>query len=115
MSVERPYVMVGVTGCIPKLSRPGEDRARAAEGGRAREGNHDRGSTHFVDPVTFGRSPTEGGGGAVRRSVRSHSPHFARPRMRRVPYRAVHANVMAKVACGIADDLLSHHGPGDHV
>ena len=91
------------------------DRARAAEGGRAREGGHDRAQYALRRPGDVpGTHPREGGGGAVRRSVRSHSPHFARSGMRRVPHRAVHGQRDGEGGLRHCRRLAVHHGPGDH-
>ena len=69
-------VLLGVTGGIAayKILR---DRPRPSKGWRACESIMTEHATHFVDPVTFDRLPTRGGGRPVRRPYRSHSSHLA--------------------------------------
>ena len=66
MSVERPCVLVGVTGCIAAYKAGEIVRGLQKAGVRVKVVMTEHG-THFVDPGDLpGAYPREGGGGSVR-------------------------------------------------
>ncbi|MFR7403849.1 MAG: flavoprotein [Coriobacteriaceae bacterium] len=111
MSVERPCVLVGVTGCIAAYKAGEVVRGLQKAGVRVKVVMTEHG-THFVDPVTFRALTHEKVAVGLFDDPSDPIHHFTRPECD-VFLSRVHGNVMAKVACGIADDCC-HHGPGDH-
>ena len=106
MSVERPCVLVGVTGCIAAYKAGEIVRGLQKAGVRVKVVMTEHG-THFVDPVTFERLLTR----KWRWMFDDPSDpihHISLAQECDVFLIApCTANIMAKVACGIADDLLS--------
>ena len=107
MSVERPCILVGVTGCIAAY-RAGEIvRGLQKAGVRVKVVMTEHG-THFVDPVTFRALTHEKVAVGLFDDPSDPIHHISLAQECDVFLIApCTANVMAKVACGIADDLLS--------
>lgn len=107
MSVERPCVLVGVTGCIAAYKAGEIVRGLQKAGVRVKVVMTDHG-THFVDPVTFRALTHEKVAVGLFDDPSDPIHHISLAQECDVFLIApCTANVMAKVACGIADDLLS--------
>lgn len=107
MSVERPCVLVGVTGCIAAYKAGEIVRGLQKAGVRVKVVMTDHG-THFVDPVTFRALTHEKVAVDLFDDPSDPIHHISLAQECDVFLIApCTANVMAKVACGIADDLLS--------
>lgn len=107
MSVERPCVLVGVTGCIAAYKAGEIVRGLQKAGARVKVVMTEHG-THFVDPVTFRALTHEKVAVGLFDDPSDPIHHISLAQECDVFLIApCTANVMAKVACGIADDLLS--------
>ena len=107
MSVERPCVLVGVTGCIAAYKACEIVRGLQKAGVRVKVVMTEHG-THFVDPVTFRALTHEKVAVGLFDDPSDPIHHISLAQECDVFLIApCTANVMAKVACGIADDLLS--------
>ena len=107
MSVERPCVLVGVTGCIAAYKACEIVRGLQKAGMRVKVVMTEHG-THFVDPVTFRALTHEKVAVGLFDDPSDPIHHISLAQECDVFLIApCTANVMAKVACGIADDLLS--------
>lgn len=107
MSVERPCVLVGVTGCIAAYKAGEVVRGLQKAGVRVKVVMTEHG-THFVDPVTFRALTHEKVAVGLFDDPSDPIHHISLAQECDVFLIApCTANVMAKVACGIADDLLS--------
>lgn len=107
MSVERPSVLVGVTGCIAAYKAAEVVRGLQKAGVRVKVVMTEHG-THFVDPVTFRALTHEKVAVDLFDDPADPIHHISLAQECDVFLIApCTANVMAKVACGIADDLLS--------
>lgn len=107
MSVERPCVLVGVTGCIAAYKAGEIVRGLQKAGARVKVAMTEHG-THFVDPVTFRALTHEKVAVDLFDDPSDPIHHISLAQECDVFLIApCTANVMAKVACGIADDLLS--------
>lgn len=107
MSVERPCVLVGVTGCIAAYKAGEIVRGLQKAGVRVKVAMTEHG-THFVDPVTFRALTHEKVAVDLFDDPSDPIHHISLAQECDVFLIApCTANVMAKVACGIADDLLS--------
>ena len=107
MSVERPCVLVGVTGCIAAYKACEIVRGLQKAGARVKVVMTEHG-THFVDPVTFRALTHEKVAVGLFDDPADPIHHISLAQECDVFLIApCTANVMAKVACGIADDLLS--------
>lgn len=107
MSVERPCVLVGVTGCIAAYKAGEIVRGLQKAGVRVKVVMTEHG-THFVDPVTFRALTHEKVAVGLFDDPSDPIRHISLAQECDVFLIApCTANVMAKVACGIADDLLS--------
>lgn len=107
MSVERPCVLVGVTGCIAAYKAGEVVRGLQKAGVRVKVVMTEHG-THFVDPVTFRALTHERVAVGLFDDPSDPIHHISLAQECDVFLIApCTANVMAKVACGIADDLLS--------
>ena len=107
MSVERPCVLVGVTGCIAAYKAGEIVRGLQKAGVRVKVVMTEHG-THFVDPVTFRALTHERVAVGLFDDPSDPIHHISLAQECDVFLIApCTANVMAKVACGIADDLLS--------
>lgn len=107
MSVERPCVLVGVTGCIAAYKACEIVRGLQKAGARVKVVMTEHG-THFVDPVTFRALTHEKVAVGLFDDPSDPIHHISLAQECDVFLIApCTANVMAKVACGIADDLLS--------
>ena len=107
MSVERPCVLVGVTGCIAAYKAGEIVRAQQKAGVRVKVVMTEHG-THFVDPVTFRALTHEKVAVGLFDDPSDPIHHISLAQECDVFLIApCTANVMAKVACGIADDLRS--------
>ncbi|MEY8460282.1 bifunctional phosphopantothenoylcysteine decarboxylase/phosphopantothenate synthase [Eggerthellaceae bacterium 24-137] len=107
MSVERPCVLVGVTGCIAAYKAGEIVRGLQKAGARVKVVMTEHG-THFVDPVTFRALTHEKVAVDLFDDPTDPIHHISLAQECDVFLIApCTANVMAKVACGIADDLLS--------
>ena len=107
MSVERPCVLVGVTGCIAAYKAGEIVRGLQKAGVRVKVVMTEHG-THFVDPVTFRALTHEKVAVGLFDDPSDPIHHISLAQECDVFLIApCTANVMAKVACGIADDLLS--------
>lgn len=107
MSVERPCVLVGVTGCIAAYKAGEVVRGLQKAGVRVKVVMTEHG-THFVDPVTFRALTHEKVAVDLFDDPSDPIHHISLAQECDVFLIApCTANVMAKVACGIADDLLS--------
>lgn len=107
MSVERPCVLVGVTGCIAAYKAGEVVRGLQKAGVRVKVVMTEHG-THFVDPVTFRALTHEKVAVGLFDDPSDPIRHISLAQECDVFLIApCTANVMAKVACGIADDLLS--------
>lgn len=107
MSVERPCVLLGVTGCIAAYKAGEIVRGLQKAGARVKVAMTEHG-THFVDPVTFRALTHEKVAVDLFDDPSDPIHHISLAQECDVFLIApCTANVMAKVACGIADDLLS--------
>ena len=107
MSVERPCVLVGVTGCIAAYKAGEIVRGLQKAGVRVKVVMTEH-ATHFVDPVTFRALTHEKVAVDLFDDPSDPIHHISLAQECDVFLIApCTANVMAKVACGIADDLLS--------
>lgn len=107
MSVERPCVLVGVTGCIAAYKAGEVVRGLQKAGVRVKVVMTEHGA-HFVDPVTFRALTHEKVAVGLFDDPSDPIHHISLAQECDVFLIApCTANVMAKVACGIADDLLS--------
>lgn len=107
MSVERPCILVGVTGCIAAYKAGEVVRGLQKAGVRVKVVMTEHG-THFVDPVTFRALTHEKVAVGLFDDPSDPIHHISLAQECDVFLIApCTANVMAKVACGIADDLLS--------
>ena len=107
MSVERPCILVGVTGCIAAYKAGEIVRGLQKAGVRVKVVMTEHG-THFVDPVTFRALTHEKVAVGLFGDPSDPIRHISLAQECDVFLIApCTANVMAKVACGIADDLLS--------
>ena len=107
MSVERPCVLVGVTGCIAAYKAGEIVRGLQKAGVRVKVVMTEHG-THFVDPVTFRALTHEKVAVGLFDDPSDPIRHISLAQECDVfLFAPCTANVMAKVACGIADDLLS--------
>ena len=107
MSVERPCVLVGVTGCIAAYKAGEVVRGLQKAGVRVKVVMTEHG-THFVDPVTFRALTHEKVAVDLFDDPSDPIHHISLAQECDVFLIApCTANVMAKVACGIADDLFS--------
>lgn len=107
MSAERPCVLVGVTGCIAAYKAGEIVRGLQKAGVRMKVVMTEHG-THFVDPVTFRALTHEKVAVDLFDDPSDPIHHISLAQECDVFLIApCTANVMAKVACGIADDLLS--------
>ena len=107
MSVERPCVLVGVTGCIAAYKAGEIVRGLQKAGVRVKVVMTEHG-THFVDPVTFRALTHEKVAVGLFDDPSDPIHHISLAQECDVFLIApCTANVMAKVACGIADDLLA--------
>lgn len=107
MSVERPCVLVGVNGCIAAYKAAEIVRGLQKAGARVKVVMTEHG-THFVDPVTFRALTHEKVAVDLFDDPSDPIHHISLAQECDVFLIApCTANVMAKVACGIADDLLS--------
>lgn len=107
MSVERPCILVGVTGCIAAYKAGEIVRGLQKAGVRVKVVMTEHG-THFVDPVTFRALTHEKVAVGLFDDPADPIHHISLAQECDVFLIApCTANVMAKVACGIADDLLS--------
>ena len=107
MSVVRPCVLVGVTGCIAAYKAGEIVRGLQKAGVRVKVVMTEHG-THFVDPVTFRALTHEKVAVGLFDDPSDPIHHISLAQECDVFLIApCTANVMAKVACGIADDLLS--------
>lgn len=107
MSVERPCVLVGVTGCIAAYKAGEIVRGLQKAGVRVKVVMTEHG-THFVDPATFRALTHEKVAVDLFDDPSDPIHHISLAQECDVFLIApCTANVMAKVACGIADDLLS--------
>lgn len=107
MSVERPCILVGVTGCIAAYKAGEIVRGLQEAGVRVKVVMTEHG-THFVDPVTFRALTHEKVAVGLFDDPSDPIRHISLAQECDVFLIApCTANVMAKVACGIADDLLS--------
>lgn len=107
MSVERPCILVGVTGCIAAYKAGEIVRGLQKAGVRVKVVMTEHG-THFVDPVTFRALTHEKVAVGLFDDPSDPIHHISLAQECDVFLIApCTANVMAKVACGIADDLLS--------
>lgn len=107
MSAERPCVLVGVTGCIAAYKAGEIVRGLQKAGVRVKVVMTEHG-THFVDPVTFRALTHEKVAVGLFDDPSDPIHHISLAQECDVFLIApCTANVMAKVACGIADDLLS--------
>ena len=107
MSVERPCILVGVTGCIAAYKAGEIVRGLQKAGVRVKVVMTEHG-THFVDPVTFRALTHEKVAVGLFDDPSDPIRHISLAQECDVFLIApCTANVMAKVACGIADDLLS--------
>ena len=107
MRVERPCVLVGVTGCIAAYKAGEIVRGLQKAGVRVKVVMTEHG-THFVDPVTFRALTHEKVAVDLFDDPSDPIHHISLAQECDVFLIApCTANVMAKVACGIADDLLS--------
>ena len=107
MSVERPCVLVGVTGCIAAYKAGEIVRGLQKAGVRVKVVMTEHG-THFVDPVTFRALTHEKVAVDLFDDPSDPIHHISLAQECDVFLIApCTANVMAQVACGIADDLLS--------
>ena len=107
MSGERPCVLVGVTGCIAAYKAGEIVRGLQKAGVRVKVVMTEHG-THFVDPVTFRALTHEKVAVGLFDDPSDPIHHISLAQECDVFLIApCTANVMAKVACGIADDLLS--------
>ena len=107
MSVERPCVLVGVTGCIAAYKAGEIVRGLQKAGVRVKVVMTEHG-THFVDPVTFRALTHEKVAVDLFDDPSDPIHHISLAQECDVFLIApCTANAMAKVACGIADDLLS--------
>ena len=107
MSVEQPCVLVGVTGCIAAYKACEIVRGLQKAGVRVKVVMTEHG-THFVDPVTFRALTHEKVAVGLFDDPSDPIHHISLAQECDVFLIApCTANVMAKVACGIADDLLS--------
>ena len=107
MSVERPCVLVGVNGCIAAYKAGEIVRGLQKAGVRVKVVMTEHG-THFVDPVTFRALTHEKVAVGLFDDPSDPIHHISLAQECDVFLIApCTANVMAKVACGIADDLLS--------
>lgn len=107
MSVERPCILVGVTGCIAAYKAGEIVRGLQKAGVRVKAVMTEHG-THFVDPVTFRALTHEKVAVGLFDDPSDPIHHISLAQECDVFLIApCTANVMAKVACGIADDLLS--------
>lgn len=107
MSAERPCVLVGVTGCIAAYKAGEIVRGLQKAGVRVKVVMTEHG-THFVDPVTFRALTHEKVAVDLFDDPSDPIHHISLAQECDVFLIApCTANVMAKVACGIADDLLS--------
>lgn len=107
MSVERPCVLVGVTGCIAAY-KAGEIVRGLQKAGACVKVVMTEHGTHFVDPVTFRALTHEKVAVDLFDDPTDPIHHISLSQECDVFLIApCTANVMAKVACGIADDLLS--------
>ena len=86
MSMERPCVLVGVTGCIAAYKACEIVRGLQKAGVRVKVVMTEHG-THFVDP---GASPPSMWPWAVWPYLRTHPPHFAGPGCGSFPHRSLH-------------------------
>ena len=107
MSVERPCILVGVTGCIAAYKAGEIVRGLQKAGVRVKVVMTEHG-THFVDPVTFRALTHEKVAVDLFDDPSDPIHHISLAQECDVFLIApCTVNVMAKVACGIADDLLS--------
>ena len=107
MSVERPCILVGVAGCIAAYKAGEIVRGLQKAGVRVKVVMTEHG-THFVDPVTFRALTHEKVAVGLFDDPSDPIHHISLAQECDVFLIApCTANVMAKVACGIADDLLS--------
>ena len=107
MSVERPCILEGATGCIPAYKAGEIERGLQKAGVRGKVVMTEHG-THFVDPVTFRALTHEKVAVGLFDDPSDPIRHISLAQECDVFLIApCTANVMAKVACGIADDLLS--------
>lgn len=107
MSVERPCILVGVTGCIAAYKAGEIVRGLQKAGVRVKVVMTEHG-THFVDPVTFRALTHEKVAVGLFDDPSDPIRHISLAQECDVFLIApCTANVMAKVACGVADDLLS--------
>lgn len=107
MSVKRPCILVGVTGCIAAYKAGEIVRGLQKAGVRVKVVMTEHG-THFVDPVTFRALTHEKVAVGLFDDPSDPIHHVSLAQECDVFLIApCTANVMAKVACGIADDLLS--------
>ena len=107
MGVERPCVLVGGTGCIAGYEAGEIVRGLQKAGVRVKVVMTEHG-THFVDPVTFRALTHEKVAVGLFDDPSDPIHHISLAQECDVFLIApCTANVMAKVACGIADDLLS--------
>ena len=107
MSMECPCVLVGVTGCIAAYKACEIVRGLQKAGVRVKVVMTEHG-THFVDPVTFRALTHEKVAVGLFDDPSDPIHHISLAQECDVFLIApCTANVMAKVACGIADDLLS--------
>ena len=107
MSMERPCVLVGVTGCIAAYKACEIVRGLQKAGVRVKVVMTEHG-THFVDPVAFRALTHEKVAVGLFDDPSDPIHHISLAQECDVFLIApCTANVMAKVACGIADDLLS--------
>ncbi len=107
MSVERPCILVGVTGCIAAYKAGEIVRGLQKAGVRVKVVMTEHG-THFVDPVTFRALTHEKVAVGLFDDPSDPIHHISLAQECDVFLIApCTANAMAKVACGIADDLLS--------
>lgn len=107
MSKERPLVLLGITGCIAAYKAGEIVRGLQKAGVRVKVVMTEHG-THFVDPVTFRALTHEKVAVGLFDDPSDPIHHISLAQECDVFLIApCTANVMAKVACGIADDLLS--------
>lgn len=107
MSKERPLVLLGITGCIAAYKAGEIVRGLQKAGARVKVVMTEHG-THFVDPVTFRALTHEKVAVGLFDDPSDPIHHISLAQECDVFLIApCTANVMAKVACGIADDLLS--------
>lgn len=107
MSQERPCVLLGITGCIAAYKACEILRGLQKAGARVKVVMTEH-ATHFVDPVTFRALSHEKVAVGLFDDPTDPIHHISlAEECDTFLIAPCTANVMAKVACGIADDLLS--------